>query len=254
MIFELDKFKSIIHEFYLTNNYLDIYSKYNKSVNIHLLDLLKFSIDKESPQKIQELSKKIIINILKNNIENFEQLFNEFIEVKNNYLEEQYEKIMTSKLEKVINFGDPLIDLENNEDPYWKSILHDMIDDDFDEITKNLLLIREEMIKITEKDGQKSNYSKDNINEYIDLEYIKSNLFYKQYNFDGLFYYIYHFLYHYLNPAFKKSLDNSLKNFIELLKHYKEQNEKIVYSLKFLMDHFFIYIEMNNSIDIMPIY
>ena len=263
MILELDEFRPLIHSFFGTSktfsDYLELYKDNKNKIDINLLELLRFmTTNTNFPVKLKDISKKIIIKILKKDLDNFEDIMNEFITMKNEYFEEEKDKAITIKLERAVNYGEPLIKaIETKNDFYWTRVLNDMNDDDYEEIIKNLLMIREVMIKIIQKEGVKSIYSIENINEYIDLEFIRRNLHYKQYKFDGLFYYIYNFLLEYINPGLKRSLENSLKEYLELLKNdciniENTNNETILELFKFIMDNFFLYLEMSDSIELVP--
>ncbi len=264
---DLDKFRPIIHSFFASSktfyDFLEILKNHRNDIDINLLELLRFMTSdtnnsQKYPQKIKDLSRDIIIKILKKDLDKFEQLFNEFKALKNNYFEEQKDLAISNKIEKAVNYGEPLLNAKDTKnDIYWTRVLNDMNDDDYEEIIKNLVFIRDEMIKIINKYGVKSMYSISNIHEYIDLEFIRRNLHYKQYHFNGLFYFIYNFLLEYINPHLKQSLKNSLKEYLELLNDdgvdiENTNNETILEMVKYIMDNFFLYLEINDSIELIP--
>ena len=263
MILQLDEFRPLIHSFFDTprtfSDFLDIFKHSKDKIDKNLLELLRFmTTNTNFPKNLTEISKKIIIKILKKDFNDFDSLISEFISMKNEYFEEEKQKAITIKLERAVNYGESLVKaIDTKNDFYWTRILNDMNDDDYEEIIKSLLVVKDEMIKIIHRDGEKSIYSINNINEYIDLEFIRRNLYHKQYNFNGLFYYIYNFLLEYINPGLKNSLQNSLKEYLELLKAdcidiESTNNETILELFKFLMDNFFLYLEISDSIDIIP--
>lgn len=259
---QLDNFKNIIRSFYQTNqsffDYLNIFNENKEKIDINLLELLKFIVKDYSFSKdLTSISKKIIFNIIKpNETFHLENEMNHFNKVKLLYYHEEKEKIIIQKIEKAVNCGEPLLDLRGNKnDPYWTRILNDMNDEDYDEIIKNILVIREEMKKIIEKNGEKSNYSIQNIDEYIDLELIGKDLYYKSFHFINLFQYIYTFISFYIHPSLKQSLENSKNEYFKILNEdlidiHNTSNETTLELLKFIIDHFHVYIEMNDCVDI----
>lgn len=260
---EVDDFRNILHNFFVTprtfSDFLEIYKDNKNKININLLELIRFmTVNTNFPKKVTEISKRIIIQILKKDLDDLDVRMNEFIRVKDEYFQEEKDRHITNKLEKAVNYGEALIKAQvTKNDFYWTRVLSDMNDDDYDEIIKGLLVIRVEMIRIIEKDGKKSIYSIENINEYIDLEYITKNLNNKQYKLDGLFYYIYNFLLEYVNPVLKKSLQNSLKEYLELLEEdcidiQSNNNETIIELFKYIMANFFLYLEIGDSIEVFP--
>ncbi len=263
MLLQLDEFTPVIHRFFESpkkfSDFLEIFKENKDKIDKNLLELLRFmTTNTNFPKKLKELSREIIIKILKKDLNNIDSLMSNYINEKNIYFEEEKEKAITIKLERAVNLGEPLVKaIDTKNDKYWTSVLNNMNDDDYDEIIKSLLVVREDMVKIIEKHGEKSMYSIHNINEYIDLEFIRRNLYYKQYKFDGLFYYIYNFILEYINPGLQRSLKNSLKEYLELLKAdcidiESTNNETILELFKFLMDNFFLYIDVSDSIDLIP--
>ncbi len=259
----IELFRPIIHRFFEGPKTFSCYLAYlkeNKEIPIDLFESLRFmTVDVDYPEALKKMARKIILQILKKDWQDFDQMLESFIKEKNHFYTMEKEKAIANKVEKAIQSGEPLIDLRyTKNDFYWTKILNDMNDDDYDEVIKNLFLLREEMKKIVRQKEGNTKYSIENIDEYIDINYIQNNLFHKQYKFLGLFHYIFDFLKDNIHPALHKSLEKSKSDYFDLLEKdcidlESCTNETTLELLKFLLDHFYLYIEINDSMDFIAV-
>ena len=109
------------------------------------------------------------------------------------------------------------------EKRYWSRLLEDMNMEYYDDLLKILLGFRTNLLECLDGSG----YKKDTVMEYMDLEYIKQNLYLKTYRFIGLFHFIFDFVQSRLHPVLKESFTKLCGEFIESLEEI-ESNQSIV--------------------------
>jgi hypothetical protein len=226
---DLKKFKKILIKFFQSSRTLEEANKIirdNKIIPSGLSDILKYMssnyIDNENCKNI---SREICIRILRNDFEI------------GNLLEE---------LKNTLNqANDPIED-------YWNTILKEMNNyEDYDELFKILLLIREKMYHYV-KNGNLPKYTLETLNDFFNLEYIGEELYYKRYVFYGLFEYICDFINDNIQLPFRESFKEIRKKFQNELSERniildKFSNETTLELVKFLTINFFIYLELSEN-------
>jgi hypothetical protein len=130
------------------------------------------------------------------------------------------------------------------EKRYWSRLLEDLNMEYYDDLLKILLGFRTNLLESLDGSG----YKKETLMEYMDLEYIKQNLFTKSYRFIGLFQFIFDFVQSRLHPVLKETFTKLCENFIESLEEV-ESNKSIVLCLQFITNHVieFLYLDIEES-------
>jgi hypothetical protein len=136
------------------------------------------------------------------------------------------------------------------EQRYWSRLLEDLEMEYYDDLLKILLGFRKNLLECLDGSG----YTEDTVMEYMDLEYIKQNLYQKSYRFIGLFHFIFDFVQSRLHPVLKETFNKLCSEFIESLEVDTESNKSIVLCLQFITNHVieFLYLDVeteNKSID-----
>jgi hypothetical protein len=131
------------------------------------------------------------------------------------------------------------------EKRYWSRLLEDLDMEYYDDLLKILLGFRTNLLESLDGSG----YKKETVMEYIDLEYIKQNLYTKSYRFIGLFQFIFDFVQSRLHPVLKETFTKLCGNFIESLEEDIESNKSIVLCLQFITNHVieFLYLDVEES-------
>jgi hypothetical protein len=130
------------------------------------------------------------------------------------------------------------------EKRYWSRLLEDLDMEYYDDLLKILLGFRTNLLESLDGSG----YKKETIMEYMDLEYIKQNLYTKSYRFIGLFQFIFDFVQSRLHPVLKETFTKLCGNFIQSLEEV-ESNKSIVLCLQFITNHVieFLYLDIEES-------
>jgi hypothetical protein len=142
------------------------------------------------------------------------------------------------------------------ESRYWSRLLEDLEMEYYDDLLKILLGFRKNLLESLDGSG----YTKETVMEYMDLEYIKQNLYQKSYRFIGLFHFIFDFVQSRLHPVLKETFNKLCSEFIESLEDDIslssdnsekdiESNQSIVLCLQFITNHVieFLYLDVEES-------